>query len=197
MNVLYLDACIRGEESRTAKLCRVALEEIRALYPQAEVTHLELDKLDLRPLHRDTLGRRHELEHQGSFDDPMFDLGRQLAGADLILVGAPYWEASFPSLLRVYFEHVSVVNLTFGYNEQGAPCGLCRGERMLYVTTVGGLMEDKNFGFAFLDNLFHLYGVEKTQCLAAEGLDIVGADVDGILKEKENDLRRLIRDWGN
>lgn len=195
MNVLYIDACIRGEESRTAKLCQVALEEIQAQYPQAVVTRLELDKLGLLPLNRTRLDQRKELEHQGRFDDPMFDLGHQLAGVDLVVIGAPYWEASFPSVLRVYVEHVSVVNLTFGYTPEGAPCGLCQGERMLYITTAGGAIEDKNFGFYFLDHLFHLFGVEQTQCLAAEGLDVVGADVEGILREKEQELRRLIQAW--
>lgn len=197
MKVLYLDACIRGEESRTAQLCQVALEEIQGLWKEAEVTRLELEKMDLLPLNRERLNARGALEHQQAYDAPVFALARQLAEADLVLIGAPYWEASFPSILRVYVEHVSVVNITFGYTPEGAPKGLCKAERMLYVTTAGGLIEDRNFGFAFLDNLFHLYGVEKTECHTAENLDIQGADVEGILRKSEEELRRKIRAWKN
>ena len=196
MKVLFLDACIRGEESRTKQLCQAALEEIQTLWKDAEITHLDLNAMDLLPINRERLNRRDGLEKRKVYDDPIFDLAHQLAAADLVLIGAPYWEASFPSMLRVYVEHVSVVNITFGHTPEGLPVGLCRADRMLFITTAGGPIEDKNFGFQFLDNLFHLFGVDKTECHAAEGLDIQGADVEGILRTSEEKLRRAIRAWG-
>lgn len=195
MKVLYLDACIRGEESRTKKLCEAALSEIQSIWKDTEITHLDLKNMDLLPLNQERLSRRDALEKKRAYDDPIFDLAHQLAQADLVLIGAPYWEASFPSVLRVYVEHVSVVNITFGHTPEGMPVGLCRGERMLFITTAGGPIADKNFGFQFLDNLFRLFGVKETQCHAAEGLDIVDADVEGILQTSEEALRRTIQAW--
>ena len=72
MNVLFVNCCIRGEASRTLKLCRAGLEEIQAKYPDAQVQELCLDEEEIRPLHSDTLGQRHALEVAEKFDDPMF-----------------------------------------------------------------------------------------------------------------------------
>lgn len=60
-----------------------------------------------------------------------------LPPADVILVGAPYWEYQFPALLRCYVEHISVSGLTFAYGEDGRPHGLCKGDRLFYLTTAG------------------------------------------------------------
>ena len=116
-----------GEASRTLGLCRAALEEIRAKYPQGEITELCLDQEELLPLHSDTLAQRNQLEHQGDFSNPMFRYARQFAQADLILIGAPYWEYQFPALLRCYIEHISVNGLTFAYGEDGRPHACARG----------------------------------------------------------------------
>ncbi|MEI3277003.1 MAG: hypothetical protein V8R57_04685 [Evtepia sp.] len=62
MNVLFVNCCIRGEASRTLKLCRTGLEAIQAKYPDAVIEELCLDEEDIRPLHSDTLGQRHALE---------------------------------------------------------------------------------------------------------------------------------------
>ena len=118
MNILFVNCCIRGEASRTMGLCRAALEEIRAKYPDATIQELCLDQEEIRPLHSDTLARRNALEHQKDFSDPMFRYAHQFAEAEIVVVGAPYWEYQFPALLRCYIEHISVNGVTFAYGEK-------------------------------------------------------------------------------
>ena len=146
MKVLFVNCCIRGEASRTLRLCRVAIEAIHTTFPTAEVEELCLDQEALLPLHSDTLAQRHALEVAQAFDHPMFRYARQFAAADVILVGAPYWEYQFPALLRCYVEHISVSGLTFAYGEDGRPHGLCKGDRLFYLTTAGGPILDRNCG---------------------------------------------------
>lgn len=55
MKVLFVNCCIRGEASRTLRLCRVAIEAIHTTFPTAEVEELCLDQEALLPLHSDTL----------------------------------------------------------------------------------------------------------------------------------------------
>ena len=40
MKVLFVNCCIRGEASRTLRLCRVAIEAIHTTFPTAEVEEL-------------------------------------------------------------------------------------------------------------------------------------------------------------
>lgn len=128
MELLYIDCCIRQEDSRTEKLCKAFLDQVNADW---HVTHLELQKEALAPFDRAALNHREELLRRGGTDDPWFCYARQFAQADAILIGAPYWDLSFPALLKTYFERISVHGITFTYkNDQ---CfGLCRAQWGVY-----------------------------------------------------------------
>ena len=196
MKVLFVHCFIRGEESRTMRLCRVALEDIHSHFPDAVVEELCLDREELLPLHSDTLAKRHELEVAGAFDDPMFRYARQFAGADVILVGAPYWEYQFPALLRCYVEHVSVSGVTFAYGEDGRPHGLCKGDRLFYITTAGGPILDRNCGFDYLKTLCgNMMDFQKMDYVAAECTDVIGFPVEEELQKAEARVREQIRSW--
>lgn len=196
MKVLFVNACIRGEESRTLRLCRAAVEEIQSVFPQAQVEELVLDREEIRPLHSDTLAKRHEMEVAQQFEDPMFRYARQFAAADVILVGAPYWEYQFPALLRCYIEHVSVSGVTFQYGEDGRPHGLCKGERLFYITTAGGPILDRNCGFDYLKTLVtNMMDFTKVDYTAAQCTDVIGYPVEEELEKAEAELRAKIRNW--
>ena len=42
----------------------------------------------------------------------MFDLARQFARAEIIVMAAPYWDLSFQAALKQYLEQVNVVGIT-------------------------------------------------------------------------------------
>ena len=196
MKVLFVNCCVRGEASRTLRLCRAALEEIRTRFPQADVEELCLDQEKLLPLHSDTLDQRHTLEMAKDFTHPMFRYARQFADADVILVGAPYWEYQFPALLRCYVEQVSVSGLTFAYGEDGRPHGLCKGDRLLYLTTAGGPILDRNCGFEYLKTLLsNMMGFTKLDYVAAECTDVIGYPVEEELKKAEERVRAAVASW--
>ena len=196
MNILFVNCCIRGEASRTMGLCRAALEEIRAKYPDATIQELCLDQEEIRPLHSDTLARRNALEHQKDFSDPMFRYAHQFAEAEIVVVGAPYWEYQFPALLRCYIEHISVNGVTFAYGEDSRPHGLGKGERLFYITTAGGPILDRNCGFDYLKTLLsNMMGFTKLDYVAAECTDVIGYPVEEELQKAEARLRDQIRNW--
>ena len=196
MKVLFVNCCIRGEASRTLRLCRVAIEAIHTTFPTAEVEELCLDQEALLPLHSDTLAQRHALEVAQAFDHPMFRYARQFAAADVILVGAPYWEYQFPALLRCYVEHISVSGLTFAYGEDGRPNGLCKGDRLFYLTTAGGPILDRNCGFDYLKTLLgNMMDFKKMDYVAAECTDVIGYPVEEELQKAEEQVRAQIQSW--
>ena len=150
----------------------------------------------LLPLHSDTLAQRHALEVAQAFDHPMFRYARQFAAADVILVGAPYWEYQFPALLRCYVEHISVSGLTFAYGEDGRPHGLCKGDRLFYLTTAGGPILDRNCGFDYLKTLLgNMMDFKKMDYVAAECTDVIGYPVEEELQKAEEQVRAQIQSW--
>ena len=45
MKVLFVNCCVRGEASRTLRLCRAALEQIQETLEDVTIEELDLDKL--------------------------------------------------------------------------------------------------------------------------------------------------------
>lgn len=183
--LLFINGCVR-ENSRTLDLAEAVLEKERdtiqtvRLYPDGP-----------EGLTADSLQLREKLLQQGTHDHPMLRWARQFAAADTIVVAAPYWDLLFPAKVRAYFEAVTVAGITFQYGADGIPQGLCRADRLIYVTTAGGpIME--NFGFDYVRALARgFYGIRDVRLLKAEGLDICGADVAQIMQQAKREIDAL------
>lgn len=182
-NILYINACVR-QDSRTHALARTALNKLGG-----SVTELKLEKERIQPLDSKTLIKRNKLIESGSYSDEMFRYAKQFAEADKIVIAAPYWDLSFPSMLKVYFEAVSVLDIAFRYTDEGVPVGLCRASELIYIATAGGYIGDFNFGYDYVKALAqNLYGISDVKCFKAEGLDIYGADIDEIMIKAQNTI---------
>lgn len=184
--LLFINACVRGGDSRTLALAEHLLERIREANSRDMAFHIEEIRLsteNLLPLNYERLQRREELLEARQFHDTMFDYANAVAQADMLVIAAPYWDMSFPSSLKIFFEAASVDGITFTYAEDGTPVGLCAAADMYYVTTSGGIIGECNFGFDYINALCRLYGVQSTHFVSAEGLDLDGADVQAIMEE--------------
>ena len=177
--ILFVNCCISvHEESRTRKLAQGFLEAFLKNNSQSEIEEVDLMKEGLQPLDPDMIRRRNELSDSGAKGAEEFLQAERFAAADIIVIAAPYWEMSFPALLRIYIEHISALNVTFGYSDKGEQIGLCRAKHMVYLTTAGGFIDGKDYGGDYLRAMCEVYGISEFFSVAAEGLDIQGADVD-------------------
>ena len=182
-NVLFVDCCIRGEASRTKKLADAFLS---ALPADCRVTRLDLMAEELSYFKDGYFAQREQLLAAGEQDHPRFRYAHQFAQADRIVIAAPFWDLSYPAILKIYLERISVTNLTFGYDDAGNSVGLCRAKRLLLITTRGGnfsLPETAwmESGARHLQALCAMYGIPDFQLLCAEGLDDVRNDKAALL----------------
>ena len=199
MKGLFVDACIRGEASRTLGLARSFLDELARALPELELETVELNRVRPRPLFEDTLARREEAAQRG-FDGPEFALARQFREAELLVLAAPFWEGTFPAAFHAYWEQVCVAGLTFLLDETGYR-GLCRGKRAVFITTRGGIYETgpavaDNHAPGFLRTVLTMLGIPRLDVVAAEGLDMVGVDAAGALGAAREKLTALAAAWG-
>ena len=177
MKILFVTACVR-EESRTHRLAEKILQQLGG-----EVTEVNLEKENIQPLTGKTLEMRGKLLAEKRYDNEFFRYARQFAQTDMIVIAAPFWDFSFPALLKCYIEAVNVAGITFKYTAEGV-AGLCKAKKLIYVATSGGYIPDNNFGYDYLKTLAeNLYGIPETQFFKAEGLDIIGNDVEKIIQE--------------
>ena len=147
----------------------------------------------MRPLTGELLQERDRLLAEGALDRPRFDYARQFAGADAVVIAAPFWDLSFPALLKVYIENISVEGITFRTAEDGLH-GLCRGQRLIFLTTRGGFYGGTELeqGSRYLQALQTFFGFGRYDCVAAEGLD-TGVDPEPLVAAAEEQARALAR----
>ena len=175
---LYINACVR-EHSRTKRLADRVISKMDDKIEEVRVSELSFPVCD-----EAFLLERNRLIEECTYDDPRFDLARQFASADQIVIAAPYWDLSLPAALKQYFEQICVLGITFMYTPEGMPKGLCRAKKLYYVMTAGGQYVPEEFGFGYVKALAqNFYGIDQVELIKAVGLDIDGADAEGILQE--------------
>lgn len=179
-NVLFVDCCIRRDASRTKKLAEAFLA---ALPEDCTLTRLDLMEQALPYFHDSYFTQRQTLLEAGERSHPRFRYAHQFAQADVIVIAAPFWDLSFPALLKVYIEQVSVDGITFGSTPDGLQ-GLCRASRLVFLTTRGGFYtgDAMEMGSRYLDALHTFFGIGAYTCIAADGMDVAGFDVAASLQ---------------
>ncbi|MCQ2548075.1 MAG: NAD(P)H-dependent oxidoreductase [Clostridia bacterium] len=187
--LLFINACAR-DNSRTHRLALGYLNELRE-HEEFELEELNLYQLDLEPLTQARLLRRDELRAEANWSDSMFDLARQFKDADYILVASPYWDFSFPAILKLYMENIGVDDLTFKTSEAGYT-GYCKAKKFVYITTSGGYIGEYNLGYEYFQAVnTMLFGKDlEMEFYSAEALDIFPEKVEDILKDTMNDIKR-------
>lgn len=184
--ILYVNACVR-KESRTKRLADKLLSKLGEPYEE-----LCLEKIAFPIVNEEYLNKRDQLISAGDFQSPAFDLARQFSEAKTIVIAAPYWDLSFPSMLKQYLEQINVVGITFKYSEEGVPVALCKANRLFYVTTAGGLYVPEDYGFGYVKALAqNFYGIQDVRKIEAVGFDIYGANVNSIMKDAEDTLSEM------
>lgn len=188
-SILFVNGCIRGEESRTLRMARRFLDCLEGKYDITEVNGLCL------PLDWEALKERNRLASEGKWDDPVFDQARTFKQADLVVFAAPFWEGTFPAAVHAYIEQICVTGLTFGYREDGMAEGYCRAERAVFFSTRGGIYSEginkkDDHAEKFLGSVLRMLGIPSMETVTAEGLDIIGNDVGMIMEQamKETEI---------
>ena len=175
--ILYINSCVRGE-SRTDRIARAVLEKLGGEY-----TEVYLPNEKLQPLSEEMLEKRTRLIEQGNYSDEMFACAKQFALADKIVISAPYWDYSFPSLLKIYIENICVTGVTFEYAPDGTPHGLCNAKELIYVTTAGGTYTP-DYSFCYIKELAEtFFCIPKATLIKAEMLDVEGFDAEQIIED--------------
>lgn len=186
-SILYVNACVR-KESRTRRLAEKLLAVLDSPFEE-----VRLEEIAFPTSNEAFLNLRDRLIAAGDFQHPLFDLARQFSRAETIVIAAPYWDFSFPAMLKQYLEQISVTGLTFRYSEEGIPVGLCSAKRLFYVTTAGGPYVPEDYGFGYVKALARgYYGIQDVRKIEANGLDIDGADVEAIMASAEDTVSGII-----
>ncbi len=193
MKILFVNACPRGDASRTLALAKVFLEELRAAAPETEIITQDLCAMNLQPITARTLALRESLCDARDWQHPMVQPAYEFASADAVLIAAPYWDLSFPSVLKIWVEQVYVRNLTFHY-ENDRCIGHAVGKRAVYITTAGSLIGENDWGAMYMQAVMNALGIPAFTSLRAEALDLDSSDVQAILAQARAQVCQAARE---
>ncbi len=166
--LVFINACIRKESSRTLRIATPLLDELKRHY---EITQIDLTDSAVMPVTAKLFHQRGTCGISG--EDTAW--GTLVANADRIVIAAPFWDMSFPSVLKAFFEHISVPDITFKNNDDGTTRGNCKAQKMLYITTRGmNIQTDSPLdqGSSYLRALSWLWGIGELHTVAACGMDV-------------------------
>ncbi len=173
--LVVIDCCMRAE-SRTKQILNPVVEALSLRY---DVEHIDVASLGLKAVDSVVLDER----ASGYVPEEIVSMARRIANAHRIVIAAPFWDMSFPAALKVFFENMSLFNITFA--DDGEKCvGLCSCERVLYITTRGMNIhtgDDIEQGVPYIKALSRLWGMGDVMCVSAQNLDY---STDDEIKEK-------------
>lgn len=192
--LLFVNACMRGEQvSRTHRLCRAFLAAAQEADPALRVVEHDLTRMALQPVSAPLLAQKEALCDAGDWAHPLLQPALTFARSDLVLIGAPYWDLSFPAALKIWVENMYVRNLTFRYTPEGEPQGLTQLRRWAYITTAGSPIGENDWGYGYLRAVLSVLGRGECIAVRAEELDIAGRDTEGRLRRAEEEARQAGR----
>ncbi len=181
--ILFVNSCVRPQ-SRTMILAKRVLSKL-----DGEVEEVNLVNEKMVPLDYRAVAERNKAADQKDWDAPALRYVRQFIAADVIVIAAPYWDLSFPAMLKTYIEAVTVDGVSFYYTPEGYPAGLCQAKKLIYVTTAGGPILDPDHGFGYIKSIAEtFYGIPEVIGFRAENLDVIGVDVDAVLAKTLDEI---------
>ncbi len=97
----------------------------------------------------------------------------ELQAADILVIGAPMYNFSVPSVLKSWFDHIARAGVTFRYTEHG-PQGLLKNKTAYVITTRGGIHKHQpsDSQIPYLQNILAFIGINDVRVIYAEGLNM-------------------------
>lgn len=174
--LVFINACVRQSDSRTL---RIAEPIVAALSKRYKITRYDLPDMDIVPLNPRLFSER----GAGEIPGWAMEAAKDIADADRIVISAPFWDMSFPAVLKCFFEQTSLFDVTF--TDTGKTCkGLCKAPKVLYITTRGmdiSTGDPREQATPYLKALGALWNLGKLTTIAAQNMDY---SAPGVIESK-------------
>lgn len=181
--ILHIISSPKGENSYSIKLGNAVVEQVRAANPGSTVQVRDLTKTPFPHLEEATLAAfytpaseqtqatKAALQHS---DEAI----AELMAADVIVIGAPLWNFSIPSVLKAWIDHIARAGITFKYSEAGAE-GLVKGKTVYVAIASGGVYSSGpyqvyDFVSTYLKSVLGFMGMTDLKIFRAEGVAYPG-----------------------
>ena len=180
MQLLHIDSAITGANSVSRQLTAQIVSAWQAQHPGTQTTHLDL--VANAPAHftSDAMaprtGQTADLSAAQQRENAVSEqLVSQFLAADVVVIGAPFYNFSIPSQLKAWIDRIAQPGRTFRYTANG-PEGLAKGKTVIIASSRGGVYSTSEGGRAmehqesYLQTVLGFFGVTDVRFVRAEGV---------------------------
>ncbi|WP_404419540.1 FMN-dependent NADH-azoreductase [Marinospirillum sp.] len=181
MNILHLDSGLFTEQSVSRQLSTRIIKQLQQQYPDAQLVHRDLvaqpiNHLDAEILMAGNTEKDQRSERQHSELAVTETLLAEVFAADLLVIGAPFYNFSIPTQLKAWVDRIAQAGRTFRYTENG-PEGLLQGKRAIIASARGGVYSEgpatgMDHQESYLKTLLGFIGISDVTIVRAEGLNM-------------------------
>ena len=182
MQLLHIDSAITGDQSVSRQLTAQIVEAWKASHPATQVSYLDLvadapahftmDAMAPRTGQTDGLSEAQQRENAVSER-----LVRQFLAADVVVIGAPFYNFAIPTQLKAWIDRILVAGKTFKYGPTGVE-GLAGNKRVIIAISRGGYygadtpMAALEHLETYLRGVFGFIGVRNVEFIPADGIQV-------------------------
>lgn len=179
MQLLHIDSAITGDMSVSRELSARTVQAWAQAHPGLQVDYLDLAQDAPSHLSAQSMGFRTgqnaATEAERAENSISEKLVTQFLAADVVVIGAPFYNFSIPSQLKAWIDRIAQPGRTFRYTAAG-PEGLAKGKTVIIVSTRGGVYSTSEGGRAMehqeslLQTVLGFLGVTDVRFVRAEGV---------------------------
>ena len=202
MQLLHIDSAITGANSVSRQLTAQIVAAWQAQHPGTEVSYLDL--VANAPAHftSDAMaprtGQTADLSAAQQRENAVSEaLVSQFLAADVVVIGAPFYNFSIPSQLKAWIDRIAQPGRTFQYTANG-PEGLTKGKTVIIASSRGGVYSTSEGGRAmehqesYLQTVLGFFGVTDVRFVRAEGVAMGEATKAAALASAAQSIREQI-----
>lgn len=180
MQVLHIDSAITGAASVSRQLTAQTVAAWVDAHPGAQVQYLDLVAEAPGHFTMDAMaprtGQTDDLSDAQRHENAVSErLVAQFLAADVVVVGAPFYNFGIPSQLKAWIDRIAQPGRTFRYTANG-PEGLAKGKTVIVASSRGGVYSTSEGGRAlehqesYLQTVFGFFGITDVRFVRAEGV---------------------------
>lgn len=202
MKLLHIDSSITGQNSVSRALSANIVAALKKASPDAEVDYLDLAVQAPAHFTMDAMcprtGQTENLSPAQIAENAVSEkLVQQFLAADVVVIGAPFYNFGIPSQLKAWIDRIAQPRRTFRYTANG-PEGLAGGKKVIVASSRGGFYSTSAQGQAmehqesYLQTVLGFFGVTDVQFVRAEGVALGAEAKDKALALADQVIEQLV-----
>lgn len=175
-NILNIQTSISGEDSVSNKLSQIVIARLTDKNPDSRVIVRNLalhpiPHLEIQHFSASRIPDEEKNDEQREASKHSEEALKEIQEADVIVIGVPFYNFTFPSTLKSWIDSIAVAGKTFSYAD-GTPKGLLNNKKLYLNFAIGGVYENgliENMEH-YLRTLFSFIGITDIEVFKSQGM---------------------------